>query len=142
MRISDWSSDVCSSDLERELIFPVGLGTRRKALQIRKHGIAVLARDAAIRGIRHGRVQRMVGRQAVMQRPVKIGRRPFAYSMLLVGGDVGSINTAERRVERYAAGKRRAISGGMAGGAVGGAHQVLAARQQLDRKSTRLNSSH
>src|SRR3546814_8125363 len=65
---------------------------------------------------------------------VKIGRRPFAYSMLLVGGDVGSINTAERRVERYAAGKRRAISGGMAGGAVGGAHQVLAARQQLRRR--------
>src|SRR3546814_3730083 len=93
LRISDWSSDVCSSDLRRAGIFDAGLG--------RGAGAASVARDEDDVGVRLG--------------------------------DPGSHRADARRADQLHADARLRID----------LLQVVdELRQILDRKSTRLNSSH
>ncbi|MNV73796.1 hypothetical protein D3C71_1669660 [compost metagenome] len=81
-----------------------------------------------VRGVRHRRVQ--VG--AILALALGYRGKEFvgavvADAVLLVRGDVAAVNGAERRMDRQAAGIRRAAFGGVAGHAVGRACQVLTA---------------
>src|SRR3546814_17420115 len=74
MRISDWSSDVCSSDLNGERY--------------------CLAEEHAPRGARHGHRKRSRPRRASALRP----RSRDDAGVHLVGGAAGHIRSEERRV--------------------------------------------
>src|SRR3546814_8327306 len=129
MRISDWSSDVCSSDLTAEYDALLRIGDR--AAQ------CVLAdRD------RLGRDQYTFGVQAVED----IAEALAFLTDPILFGDEQSVDEDRVRIDRLATHFRnlvdvdlRAIKIGVEDGdAVGRTRAVL----ELDRKSTRLNSSH
>src|SRR3546814_6680708 len=65
VRISDWSSDVCSSDLDEEL----PLGHQEDALPVRLHGLALRrgqpAEAAALHDRRLGRIAEVMQVRAV-----------------------------------------------------------------------------
>src|SRR3546814_5820395 len=96
MRISDWSSDVCSSDLDQQRIEGAGQSS----------GQAGQFREAAVGG---GEQSPVEGRrdQAALHQPVVVAELEVADAALVLG------HVARR-------------------------HALV----QLDRKSTRLNSSH
>src|SRR3546814_8553472 len=79
MRISDWSSDVCSSDLR-----PVGLAEKSEALGFRVRGRIGL--KAVERG---GRDRRWHGRQKPGRRRAAIAHLPVAANDLpeIIGAD-------------------------------------------------------
>src|SRR3546814_6642421 len=104
MRISDWSSDVCSSDLLRALNLPVGYDDWRAAVVLSKSG------GSATLGFEDGsRGQMPEGNANWPKRGV--GGRAFDF---LKPGDVIPVKKDD----------------------------AAYALQQIDRKSTRLNSSH
>src|SRR3546814_4670493 len=113
MRISDWSSDVCSSDLP-----PVDHGHAHGQLRAR------LDRDAAVLAGKEGRPQQVGDHAGVVQRAA------LAAVLLLVEAFV----EIEHRRRRRAG----AIAERPQGLDPGPRHQRL----MRDRKSTRLNSSH
>src|SRR3546814_3618632 len=119
MRISDWSSDVCSSDLAGEVdedgVCPDG-GTHR--LQ-------------AVPGL----VEALAGAGA---RPADEGRRLQAAVEGIAPGVVGAADEAPG-----AARLRHQPQTAMAADVVEDAQRaVMVTQQEQDRKSTRLNSSH
>src|SRR3546814_5149549 len=75
MRISDWSSDVCSSDLQRDGHRPVADADRRTVREYRAEN-AARRRDGANQGCRAGRDRRRkLQRDRPRQRPPRIGHR-------------------------------------------------------------------
>src|SRR3546814_9460322 len=131
MRISDWSSDVCSSDLAQQLVFPAALLDAATPQALGRRQIFDLAeqlvdRFVAVRGYadalslgekRDDRLRRGVG----------------------LAGAGRSLDQQVAPVER----KEGTDGSGEGFGAVGnhrGASRTI--RQPRDRKSTRLESSH
>src|SRR3546814_4802466 len=82
MRISDWSSDVCSSDL---LVVPA----RHHAMAAVPHRLADRPRVSPIKPDRIGQIGRA-------QRPVPLARRPMA-NRAIVGKDPVQIGRASCR---------------------------------------------
>src|SRR3546814_6168884 len=78
MRISDWSSDVCSSDLDRvALIGPVvGAETAEHRFDVGPRGVAQRAGDEGAISIAWGRAARRCG-QRVAQPLLQVGRDPI-----------------------------------------------------------------
>src|SRR3546814_5605450 len=115
MRISDWSSDVCSSDLVR-------LARREEGLQL-EH----VLREAVGGGRRAPqRLQgRLVGAGRAPQAEVDAAGEQLRQGAELLGDDVGSM------VRQHDAARADAKGAGAAGDV-----------SDEDRKSTRLNSSH
>src|SRR3546814_1345283 len=132
MRISDWSSDVCSSDLNED---EIGGGNR----QIRPHGLLD----------RRPSRQRMGGMRQLLQADRATDRhhhapeaqrarypypgqggRYYRHPAMLIGfGELGGIDAAEHPVAPFGLGR-------------GIAKRLGAYHPVEDRKSTRLNSSH
>src|SRR3546814_9437143 len=121
MRISDWSSDVCSSDLERQLV-AVPACDRRVRLH---HGVTMIGRCVA-------RVE--------FDRRACEGRIEVAEARIGLGAEggrrldraverLGQIETALRTAILNTDKSRRRPS-------------LLETLRNQDRKSTRLNSSH
>src|SRR3546814_5333047 len=137
MRISDWSSDVCSSDLLKRAIARIQLGkvqrtdSRRVALQFKQLAFQVLTLVQNVGralGPVHGRLQVCESGRELEQRG--IGRLPRRRSQVL------RLDQRAEAVQRRWHGKVQAVEdfrelGRLRGGLLGG-----------DRKSTRLNSSH
>src|SRR3546814_8743924 len=107
MRISDWSSDVCSSDLKRGGIHAITQALRTRAIGKDMAQMAFTCRAAHF-GSNH----------AMADIPVLLHRILFDRS--------GETGPAGARIELRVAGEK---------------HRA-AARAAVDRKSTRLNSSH
>src|SRR3546814_3273834 len=111
MRISDWSSDVCSSDLIGDLLSePADQPVARRRHRLRRH-----EQRTAETAVTKRRVAMLSGRTIVIGEHVAIRRACTAQQ--LAGKDVP--------VFRH-----------------GGIRQLDAPAAALDRKSTRLNSSH
>src|SRR3546814_2677692 len=108
MRISDWSSDVCSSDL-----FDIGLGVASFASNVSDGNYGAAALDA-----------------------VGVVVDSAAAAVPVLPGGVGTAIKAARVADKAADAAK-----GAAGGARAGKAHTRAANR-LDRKSTRLNSSH
>src|SRR3546814_14279693 len=90
MRISDWSSDVCSSDLDRHRFAAALVAVRRgeddavTAARVERRGPAERAGDGvehrALRGARHAIGQRVI----VVVDPAQIERKGLSIGPLLV----------------------------------------------------------
>src|SRR3546814_4143007 len=102
MRISDWSSDVCSSDLRLRLAAMIDMAVGEQDL---------LDRDAMMRG------------------------RRLQFRQIAAGIDEGALH-------RLGAPQQGAILLERGDGDDRGAERGLRHRPEIDRKSTRLNSSH
>src|SRR3546814_2594222 len=119
MRISDWSSDVCSSDLHQPLVTELelfGVG-RARELQIYR----AVTREQRV-------AERLPGRRAAYAAARgQLAAQPFAARH---GGDFG--RSVPRRKRKWCLGQQVAFQPGRQGAEGDGG----------DRKSTRLNSSH
>src|SRR3546814_4662491 len=114
MRISDWSSDVCSSDLQ--LLFPVAV---IPANDVTYFGVFCHSRDIAIEGLRlsAGAIDRLYDQIVEFER---------GNAAQVDGPDFGPIGT-------------NAISEGLRSACL---TELMVDLVRVDRKSTRLNSSH
>src|SRR3546814_991016 len=137
MRISDWSSDVCSSDLPKHDLDARQLLAGTHAAQRRLKCEELLAHQLSLR----------VLRQRQRSRPSPI-LQDAATAIDEIRGVLGFVPTgAQRRVLAEVA---RDLGGAqpmlrLVQGDVGSGKTVIAAMAMLaavDRKSTRLNSSH
>src|SRR3546814_5708252 len=120
MRISDWSSDVCSSDLRAD----IGIGAHRSN------------RDLLAGGLRRQRVERLhlgAAIDAVRTKPHRDAARDRVDGIGLEGRDRGEAHAVERCTVRSV--------GEPADHAIV-AEEMRDAPIAEDRKSTRLNSSH
>src|SRR3546814_1101134 len=132
MRISDWSSDVCSSDLKENvrLVSPYIGGGFGGKLFIRSDALlAALGAKAAGRPVK-----------LALQRPLMINNtthRPATIQRIRLGATTDGKLTAIGH---------ESWSGDLRGGspetAVAQTRLLYAAPNRIDRKSTRLNSSH
>src|SRR3546814_7195342 len=136
MRISDWSSDVCSSDLEPAQCRTQRRGAARRDRRLRR-GVAV--EDRVELRIAVGGLAEHIG--------VGVGRRrgeqAEGRAHRLIAGDGEREIVAEQAelVDGLDVGESAAQSVECLGGVEGGEIAVRAAIEE-DRKSTRLNSSH
>src|SRR3546814_9383192 len=116
MRISDWSSDVCSSDLPERTLPRERIGDAMAAgvryVAMSPHILVVLVRSTLF-GVGSIVIQALL---PLVARDL-VGGGSFTYGVLLGAFGIGAV-----------------------GGAVGSG--VLHQRLSTDRKSTRLNSSH
>src|SRR3546814_5915308 len=118
MRISDWSSDVCSSDLES--LTQVHL--RAKRLGLTRLDLPVLAETG---------VEQIIAQlQAVQPALVVIDSIQTLYTDTLdsAPGSVSQLRECSAQLVRFAKSSQTAV--------------VLVGHVPKDRKSTRLNSSH
>ena len=100
-----------------------------QAEQVSLDGQHIVARHLAERGIRKGRIQMFaMPADALVQCAHELVISPAADAGFLVGRDVRPVDGAERRGDRIAARKRLFLVHRMAGDAVGGGGQVLAAQ--------------
>ncbi|MNX97718.1 hypothetical protein D3C86_1300940 [compost metagenome] len=98
----------------------------------------VVTRHARIGRVRHGRIETLaVARHATAHGAVEVIERILAEARGGVGRDVGRIDRAGAGAQRQAAGHGRPALPGMAGGAVGDARQVAAARDLLRGRRAR-----
>ena len=74
---------------------------------------------------------RAIGANALVHGSQKLGVGVIADACLLVGGNVGGIQSAKRHVEGEAACERRAARGGMAGLAICSVSEIFAALHQI-----------
>src|SRR3546814_1848042 len=138
MRISDWSSDVCSSDLRQAL----GIGTRIDITRTRFDGADTRRlrigadRDLGTRTERDAGLEfldpALTGEQRVGQR----GRARDIDNIDIISARTGVVERL--RGDELAIG----ISVQIAAFAAVERIVALAAEDEVDRKSTRLNSSH
>ncbi|MNF94221.1 hypothetical protein D3C84_769260 [compost metagenome] len=106
-------------------------GDGLQAHQVGVDGVGVFALEQVVGGVRHGRVQlAAVLALALGHRLEEVVGAVVADTMLLVRGDVGAVDGAERRYQRQSAGVLGAAFDAVASHAVGGAGQVLAAFDQ------------
>src|SRR3546814_5737758 len=117
MRISDWSSDVCSSDL----CLPAHLARRRAADRLRAVRPAVHAADAAgfVHGVRRGRLRGVLQIRASSHGAGLMRDTITSGGVIQMSHGAGGRDMAEL-IERM----------------------FVAAFANPDRTSTRLNSSH
>ena len=109
-----------------------GFGDRLQAHQVGVDGVGVFALEQVIGGVRHGRIElAAITPLAFGHCAVEIIGAVLADAVLLVRGDVGAVDGAERRLQRQAAGVFGTAFDAVAGHTVGGARQVLAALDQL-----------
>src|SRR3546814_6284936 len=113
MRISDWSSDVCSSDLYRDHLAGGGLAFEPWAGQ-------APARVAGYRHVRENRTPRF---------PEEVIAALLAWSLRYVTVFADDILAARRELDRLEARRDRLVA-------------ADSGLPDADRKSTRLNSSH
>src|SRR3546814_6911720 len=116
MRISDWSSDVCSSDLRRGKPDRASAVSHRLLIGLARFGAGALRQPPA-----HHVIE---SRHALRQRFGRLSRKAFQIPLIL-------------RDEEEVGGRMRAIEATELLD-IGKLH----AQQLQDRKSTRLNSSH
>ncbi|MNF94226.1 hypothetical protein D3C84_769310 [compost metagenome] len=108
-----------------------GLGDGLQAHQVGVDGVGVLPLEQVVGGVGHGRVE-LAAILALAQghRLEEVVGAVVADAVLLVRGDVGAVDGAEGRHQRQAAGVLGAALDAVAGHAVGGTRQVLAALDQ------------
>ncbi len=100
----------------------------RHGHQVSEDRVRIFTLDQVVRGVRHRRVEvGTVLALALGYRGEEFVGAVVADAVLLVRGDVAAVNGAERRMDRQAAGVRRAAFGGVAGHAVGRTGQVFTA---------------
>src|SRR3546814_2452252 len=165
MRISDWSSDVCSSDLQLIAFSGKALGRNRRRHPLR------LGLQPAIEGLCIDKPERVCGLAAIgLEKGREIGHRPTmppwinrvesrsarhrnAIQVVLVGILDQNRDDVARRMARRVAKQHIAVDLGRVGLRSPGRAAVLVHRVEdhvqraadlrpKDRKSTRLNSSH
>src|SRR3546814_9500692 len=128
MRISDWSSDVCSSDLTHHL---PGRDCARGSRRTRLHPL-----DLALRPVAgHGGIR---GRHRHLLRPPTDCRAPATGLIALAGGDrasLGPVATGLGEIFMYTVASEP-------GATDSDGRPWTLTSLRTDRKSTRLNSSH
>src|SRR3546814_8105469 len=132
MRISDWSSDVCSSDLA-VIVDPRAAGAGESDRGQEEPVLVALQR----RRWRVQHAQAVVHAPAAVQVQVALPQRHQAAESVVVAvesGEALAVAVEQRRVER-----ERAPGRGLAKAAD---RNALLVEAVVDRKSTRLNSSH
>src|SRR3546814_17792758 len=97
MRISDWSSDVCSSDLDR---LAVDVAAKRLLVELRQQEAAVLAEPRARQRLAHDGI----AGETLMARPV-LAHRAERHAQAVL--DPQSAALADRRIVRSHQGMSR-----------------------------------
>src|SRR3546814_6186312 len=131
MRISDWSSDVCSSDLASFLLTIVMFGVLPKQFQPEQDDDSSTVRVEMVPGTTLEQTQAVVDRVAHLLRQQKIVTSVYQRSFVGSG-----------RVTAQLADDREITSVQFERGLAPELNKIADARVNLYRKSTRLNSSH
>ena len=114
-------------------------GGRMRGGQAEQIGLdrnGIVSAQRCVRGIRKSRIEMgAVLRNPAMKRADEIIIAPGSDAGLAVGGNVGGIDRAEGELERNPTRKWLAPRNIMAGGAIGSAREIFAARDQLSRRT-------
>src|SRR3546814_7536189 len=110
MRISDWSSDVCSSDLVYEMVdrplVPVIAEMERAGIKVDREELARLSGDYAREIMRlEGEIHALAGRPFTIGSPKQLGEVLYGQMGLAGGkkGKTGAHSTDVNELERLAA---------------------------------------
>ncbi len=117
---------------EAKRIRAIGLADRWQAAQERVDRVRILARDMGVVGIRKCRIEQPpVLRSSVVHGPPEVRGGPAADAGLEIRSEVGRVDPTEGSLDQSSAGVRRAAARGVAGDAVAGPRQILAAGDLL-----------